>query len=316
MRPAWRFVLRPVVMLGVLGLAVYVLLPQVDSLGQSIRALRQAQWWMVPAAIVISALSFLGGAISLLGTTNVPLPLWRTVTANLASAFAGRLAPANIGSLGTLGAYLHKQGATVPEATASLGLDAVAGVFVHVALLAISAAAVGQVPHPTAPLPNHWLVGLIVIVGLVLAGVAIAWLAIRTSHRYGDPVRRALEEGWIGLAAAVKSPRQGVRLIGGSILITLSQVGTMYISLLAVRGHTALVTVAFVYLAGSALAAAAPTPGGLGAFEAAAVSGLTLFGTASAPAVAGVLLYRLITFWLPIVPGAVAFKALRSQQYL
>ena len=58
-----------------------------------------------------------------------------------------------------------------------------------------------------------------------------------------------------------------------------------------------------VFLGASALAAAAPTPGGLGAIEAALVAGLTGVGMASGPAVSTVLTYRLVTYWLPGAPG-------------
>jgi glycosyltransferase 2 family protein len=76
------------------------------------------------------------------------------------------------------------------------------------------------------------------------------------------------------------------------------------------------VHVAVVYLGGSALAAAAPTPGGLGAMEAALVAGLTAFGLASGPAIIGVLAFRLVTFWLPILPGWLAFRSLRRTQVI
>ena len=46
-----------------------------------------------------------------------------------------------------------------------------------------------------------------------------------------------------------------------------------------------------------------PTPGGLGAIEAALVAGLTGVGMDPAIAVAAVLSYRLATYWLPILPG-------------
>jgi uncharacterized protein (TIRG00374 family) len=71
-----------------------------------------------------------------------------------------------------------------------------------------------------------------------------------------------------------------------------------------------LLPVATVYLAGTAAAAASPTPGGLGAVEAALTAGLNLVGIPFGPAVAGVLTFRLLTYWLPIVPGAIAYRLL------
>ncbi|MFZ0324067.1 MAG: lysylphosphatidylglycerol synthase domain-containing protein, partial [Actinomycetes bacterium] len=48
---------------------------------------------------------------------------------------------------------------------------------------------------------------------------------------------------------------------------------------------------------------AAPTPGGVGAVEAALIGGLSAAGLPAAIAVASVFLYRLVTFWIPVLPG-------------
>jgi hypothetical protein len=48
------------------------------------------------------------------------------------------------------------------------------------------------------------------------------------------------------------------------------------------------------------------------AMEAALVVGLTAAGPQTGPAVAGVLTFRLLTFWLPILPGCLAYRSLRA----
>ena len=56
-----------------------------------------------------------------------------------------------------------------------------------------------------------------------------------------------------------------------------------------------------------------PTPGGLGAVEAALAAGLTATGMAAATAVSAVLLFRLLTFWLPVPVGWAAFNFLERR---
>ena len=65
-----------------------------------------------------------------------------------------------------------------------------------------------------------------------------------------------------------------------------------------------------VYLGASIVASAAPTPGGLGAMEAALVAGFTGVGLDPGTAVAAVLAYRLLTYWVPILPGWLSFRQL------
>ena len=81
-------------------------------------------------------------------------------------------------------------------------------------------------------------------------------------------------------------------------------------------GDLNVAAIAFVYLAGATIGQAAPTPGGLGAVEAALAAGLTAAGLPGGIAVSSVLLFRLITFWIPTIPGYAAFNWLTKKGYL
>jgi Lysylphosphatidylglycerol synthase TM region len=65
--------------------------------------------------------------------------------------------------------------------------------------------------------------------------------------------------------------------------------------------------------ASGAVAAVAPTPGGVGPFEAAAVAAFGAVGVAASFAVTAVITFRLITYWLPVIPGGIALRALRRR---
>jgi uncharacterized protein (TIRG00374 family) len=65
------------------------------------------------------------------------------------------------------------------------------------------------------------------------------------------------------------------------------------------------------YAVGYAVGTLAPTPGGLGAIETILITMFVSFGVPPAEAVAVVLVYRLINFWLPIVPGLASYVAIR-----
>jgi uncharacterized protein (TIRG00374 family) len=83
----------------------------------------------------------------------------------------------------------------------------------------------------------------------------------------------------------------------------------------AFGGSVNWVVVALIVLGGTAIASAAPTPGGLGAVEAVLAAGLTAAaGLDGAVAVSSVLLFRLLTFWLPVIPGWFAFTYLQRKE--
>jgi uncharacterized protein (TIRG00374 family) len=65
------------------------------------------------------------------------------------------------------------------------------------------------------------------------------------------------------------------------------------------------------YVVAYAIGTLAPTPGGLGAVEGILIALYVSFGVPSATAVAVVLVYRLINFWLPIPPGFIAYLVVK-----
>jgi uncharacterized protein (TIRG00374 family) len=75
-------------------------------------------------------------------------------------------------------------------------------------------------------------------------------------------------------------------------------------------------SIAVVYLTGIAVGSILPTPGGIGGVEAALTAGLTAAGLPGAVAVSSVLLFRLLTFWLPVPVGWVALNYLERKQVL
>jgi undecaprenyl-diphosphatase len=100
------------------------------------------------------------------------------------------------------------------------------------------------------------------------------------------------------------------------VLVTTTYLLALYFSTVAFGSGLPLATVGAVYLVGSAVASAAPTPGGLGAVEAALIGGLVAAGMENSVAVPAVFLFRLCTFWLPILPGWLCFTWLQRTEHI
>lgn len=105
-------------------------------------------------------------------------------------------------------------------------------------------------------------------------------------------------------------------LFGGAFVMIMSSISALWFSLEAFGGGFPYVGVALVFLAGQALRQAAPTPGGIGATEAAMIAAMTALGLDTSGAVPTVFLYRIATFWLPIVPGVFALRKLEADDAL
>jgi uncharacterized protein (TIRG00374 family) len=77
-----------------------------------------------------------------------------------------------------------------------------------------------------------------------------------------------------------------------------------------------LASLAVIFLTSNAVASVLPTPGGLGAIEAALSTGLIAAGLPGSKAVGAVLLFRTVTFWLPVPAGWFAMHYLQRKDVL
>jgi uncharacterized protein (TIRG00374 family) len=97
----------------------------------------------------------------------------------------------------------------------------------------------------------------------------------------------------------------------GVLLLNLAYCACLIAAVRAFTPDASIAAIALVYLAGSVVGQAAPTPGGLGAVEAALAAGLTAAGIDAGIAISATLVFRLMTFWIPTIPGWFAFRNLQ-----
>ena len=301
---------RPATVLVLLGagFAVHLLLPQLGEVAKAWSTLRSSDWVLVMYAAGASAATYLAAALVLNAASPVPLPYDRCVTIAVAGSFANRFAPGGLGRAGLVISSINKAGASISAATSALGLAGTSGLLVHSAGLLILGALYGggltlDLSHPSV----RWFL----VVTAVLAGMAAVLLSIR---RLRQAALRAVRDASETIRAATHEPRRLVRLLAGSAALNVLYIACFDISLRAVSGSVGAGEIALVYLGGAAVGAASPTPGGLGAEEVALTAGLIAAGSPTETAVAGVVLFRLLTYWAPILPGGLAFTWLQRRR--
>ena len=113
------------------------------------------------------------------------------------------------------------------------------------------------------------------------------------------------------LALLAQTPSKLVTGVFGMVLLNIAFCVALWASVRAFAGGGTFAAIAIVYLAGSTIGSAAPTPGGVGAVETLMTAGLVTAGVESTIAVEAVLMFRLLTFWLPTIPGYLAFQYLQ-----
>jgi glycosyltransferase 2 family protein len=276
--------------------------------------LANSDWrWMV-VAFGLSALSYVGAAFSLSGFVLEKLSFVRTLLAQLAGSFVTLVTPAAVGGVALNLRYLHKADVEPSDAASSVGVSQVFAFALHMTLLVIFAALAGTA-HQTGKAhhslkPPGWVyiaIGVLVAAALVVLSIPAGRRLVRSriAPALGQVIPRLLD--------IAQRPAKLAEGIGGAFLLTSAYILCLVASVKAVDGHVALVAVAVVYLTGSAIGSAVPTPGGLGAVEAALTAGLTAAGLAGGTAFSAVILFRLLTFWLPVPVGWGALNFLQRK---
>lgn len=302
------FVLITVVLSG------WFLVPQLADVGDLWGQARDASIPWAVAAVALSLVTYVAATAALLGAIPLRLPFGPALIAQLASSFANRVTPAKVGGMATNMRYLQRQGVPPAMSVTAVGINAVAGLIVHVTLtvlfLLLSS---GDERSSGLPVPSPAVVGAAFAAALMVIGVSLALPRLR--RPISARVIPCLRAGWESLRAIGQSRSRLVALFGGSAVITLAYLVAMVASLQAFGSTADFPIVALLFLTGSAIANAAPTPGGLGATEAALIAALSTVEEA-AIVIPAVFLYRLVTFWLPILPGWLALTWLRRTDRL
>jgi glycosyltransferase 2 family protein len=296
----------------VAGVAVaYVLAGQVAQIDVA-SLVRRTDWRWTGAALLLSALTYATAATSMTGFVLERLRFTRTLLAQLAASFVTLVTPAAVGGAALNIRYLQRSGVSSAKATASVGAAQMIAFVLHVSLLVIFAAITGaaQVHSLRPPVWVYFVIGGLVVV--LLAAMAVPGVRRLLRARLAPTLAQVLPR----LLDLVHNPRKVAEGVGGALALTVIYVLCLAACVRALGGSLPIESVAVVYLTGSALGSAAPTPGGLGAVEVALSAGLTAAGLGNATALSAALLFRLLTFWLPVPVGWFAFNYLQRKQAL
>ena len=301
--------IKPRTLLTIAGgtIAGYVLLTQLAQVDLAHLVETANPGWML-IGLGFSVLTYVAATLSLTGVTPERLSFWKTFQAQWAASFATLMAPPTLGSVAVNVRFLTKQGISSALAGASVAVAQVLAFFSHVGLLLIAAIAAGTANDLSFAPPKA---AVIIFVFLVLAiVVALSLASVRKIIL--KQVKPIISQVIPRLASLLNHPARLTQGIGGVLLLNLSYCFCLIACVHAFSPQVSIAGVALVYLGSSVVAQAAPTPGGLGAVEAAIAAGLTATGIEGEVAVSATLLFRLWTFWLPTIPGWLAFGRLQK----
>jgi hypothetical protein len=313
--------LRRALLVLVTGASVYLLLPSLVAVFSSVPTLGRLDWIWVFPAIVAECVSYV--AIWELNRIALRTKSWFPVACSqLAGNAFGRIVPGGAATATALSVrMLRRAGVDTGEAVTGLSASSLLQIATTLALpLLALPAIIGGAPVGHGLLVAAYLglgVALLLLVAggvtfttdapLRAVGRAAQWLVNKTVRR-AHPVS--------GLPAELIAERDFIRTtLGvhwrGAVAAAAASAGFDYLALLcalrAVGADARPSLVLLAYVAAELLALIPFTPGGLGFVEAGLVGTLSLAGVSGPDALAATLFYRLLSYWLPLPAGGIAY---------
>jgi uncharacterized protein (TIRG00374 family) len=324
-----RTVLTLCVFLAVAILALYLLLPQLAGLNDTWRRIENGSpAWMV-LALAFTAGMF-GGYVAMFrgvfvrtGSTRIG---WRaSFQITMAGLAASRIfAAGGAGGL-VLQAWALRQAGLARRVVADKTIS-----FLVLTYLPYTGAVIvcgyglslgvfpGAAPFTLTALPATIAVVLVVLASLVLlVPTDLQRRLDGFARRTGTLGRIAQKAASVpaatsaGLRDALAHLRSRDPALLGAVAFWAFQVGTLWACFRAFGHAPALAVLTQAFFVGM-LGNLLPIPGGVGGVEGGLIGAFAAFGVDAGLAVVAVLAFRAFTFWLPLVPGVIAFFRLRG----
>lgn len=328
--------LRALVVVGfatILVVGVVGLVGKAADFSRLLDALRTADWaWLVLCVpgVVAAYAGYIAAYRDAARVGNGPELPYRVAGGVVTVGFGAFVVGSAAGALALNYWALHRAGAPRREAVRRvLGLATLQWLALGVAAALAGAASLVGAGSAPAAMSLAWLSAVSLCIALA-AYLTSPRLARRlTAEPSSPPRRRGLRGlgGWTryvlreSLADALggvvyvrlllTSPRRYPSGVLGYPVYWGGHLLCLYSGLRAFGVHIGLASLVLAFATGY-VATSLPLPaGGTGGIEAAITYALHAVGVALAPALLGVLAYRLFTFWLPIVPAVALLPALR-----
>jgi uncharacterized membrane protein YbhN (UPF0104 family) len=272
-------------------------------------------------AVTLQLSTYVGvasGWRAVLRAAGTPKPLSPLVRIAVTKLFADQAIPsAGMGGNVLLVAQLRKL--EVPRGTAVAALlMSMIGYYAAFGLFAVLALLLLWLHDKATPL----MAGVVTL--FLGVAIAIPALALWLRHRGSQPLPPSVERiGFVRslLDTVAQAPSRLLRdrpllarVSGCNALVFIADAASLFACLHALGQSASLGTDFIALIMASIVVTLGPIPLGLGSFEATSTATLKLLGIPFEAAFAGTMLLRILTLWLPLLPGVVLMRgAVRRQ---
>lgn len=308
--------------------AIYFLFPQIVGVSNGIKRLGEGDPVWIAVAFAFSLLMFASYVALFRGVIGAEVRLrWReSYEITMAGLAATRLFSAG-GAGGIVLTYWALRKAGMPPKNTAARMVAFNVLLYAVYMLALL---INGILLRSGVLSGDAPAGM-TVVPAVIAGVVIAIFLLITfvpgdlekrfskgsqATFWGRTMRRlatvpsVMAVGTREALGFIRQPSRGGLAVGGAIGFWAAQIAILAAAFKAFDVDASLAVIVQGFFVGM-FANLLPLPGGVGGVDAGMIGAYVLLGLPGSSVFAAVLVYRFFAFWLPLVPGIVAFFQLR-----
>jgi uncharacterized protein (TIRG00374 family) len=298
--------------------ALYFLLPRLAGLQDTWRRIEDGSPWWMAAAFVLTIGMFVGYGAMFRGVFRDERIGWRaSFQITLAGLAASRIfAAGGAGGL-VLQAWALRQAGLARRTVADKTISFLVLTYAPYALAVIMCGFglrlgifPGEAPFSMTVVPA--------VIALVMVALTLSLVLVPPDLQQRLDKRRLTRRlahvpaaTSAGVRDALRHLRSRDPALAGAMLYWAFQIAVVYAAFKAFGDSptkAVLVQGFFVGMLGNLL----PIPGGVGGVEGGMIGAYAAFGVDAGLAVVAVLMFRAFTFWLPLIPGVIAFFRLRG----
>ncbi len=270
-------------------------------------------WWLL-IGVVFTGLCSVSASFIRQGAIPERLPPGQLLASQLAAGAANHVLPAGLGAHAVTLRFLQGRGIPLARATASLALYSLVKPVAKFPLILVFLGAFPDTLPVGQLLPDGET--LLIVAGCVAGALVTAAVVFKVVRPLRRPLLTFMGTALTDARLLHSRPSRVLALWGGAAALPLFQAATLAAVAASLGVPLPWTHVIFAHLAASAMVGAVPAPGGIGPVDAAMVFTLVVFGTPMALATATVIGYRVISGWLPLLPGALALSVLVRRKVL
>jgi uncharacterized membrane protein YbhN (UPF0104 family) len=325
-----RVSLRSVGVVALIGLVAYAIISALADVGLAnlIDEFKAADLGWLAVALALSPVVPVAKAVATLGASFRPLRFGPVLMLEYAIQFIALALPSSAARLALDIRFFGRNGIDAGGAVSISVITSVCGfitqilLIVMISLSGLASLELGGSASTSDSSSSGGYPLLLLTAALVVAGVIVI-LAVpkyRTAVRLAVPRYRAMLGSQASSAATalrvLRSPSKVAMVFAGKLGAQLLQAVILGLCLRGFGYHATMAELILVNSIADLLAGFMPVPGGMGVAEAAYTAGLVALGVPNAAAMSTAIAFRMVTYYLPPIWGAIAMRWLRQHAYL